>query len=112
MTQLDFDSGFDVALTHGRAQAATMTLRAGERTGGPDNRHVGADQWMYVVSGRGEAIVGGERHELGPGALLLIERGEAHEIRAGGGEPLRTLNFYDPPAYSATGDPLPAGRSE
>jgi oxalate decarboxylase/phosphoglucose isomerase-like protein (cupin superfamily) len=43
--------------------------------------------------------------------LLLIERGEAHEIRNTGRRPLRMLNFYIPPAYRANGDPLPRGRS-
>jgi mannose-6-phosphate isomerase-like protein (cupin superfamily) len=109
--RLDFDRDFHVALTGARAQVATMTLAPGESTGGPDNRHVGADQWLYVVSGEGEAVVEGETHALRPGTLLLIERGEAHEIRCTGDAPLRTLDFYDPPAYDDDGDPLPAGES-
>ena len=43
--------------------------------------------------------------------LLLIERGERHEIRATGDAPLKTVNFYSPPAYTATGGERPAGRS-
>lgn len=109
--QLRFGEDFTVALTSGRAQVATMTLPPGESTGGPDNRHRGADQWLYVVSGEGAAIVAGEQHVLGPGMIVLIERGEAHEIRSTGPAPLQTLNFYDPPAYSASGDPLPPGES-
>jgi oxalate decarboxylase/phosphoglucose isomerase-like protein (cupin superfamily) len=41
----------------------------------------------------------------------VIERGEAHEIRNTGSVPLQTFNFYDPPAYVSSGDPLPAGES-
>jgi mannose-6-phosphate isomerase-like protein (cupin superfamily) len=41
--------------------------------------------------------------------LLVIERGESHEIRATGDQPLSTVNFYSPPAYADDGDPLPAG---
>jgi mannose-6-phosphate isomerase-like protein (cupin superfamily) len=44
------------------------------------------------------------------GALLLIERGDRHEIRNDGKENLVTLNFYVPPAYLASGDELPAGK--
>lgn len=40
-----------------RSQAALMILAAGESAGGPDNRHRGADQWLYVIGGEGEAIV-------------------------------------------------------
>lgn len=109
--QLRFDGEFAVALTSGRAQVATMTLAPGGSEGGPDNRHQGADQWLYVVSGQGAAIVEGEQHALRPGVVVLIERGEAHEIRNTGEAELQTLNFYDPPAYSPSGDPLPAGEA-
>jgi mannose-6-phosphate isomerase-like protein (cupin superfamily) len=87
-----------------------MVLAAGDREGGPDNRHRGSDQWLYVVSGTGAATVNGKRSPLAAGTLLLIERGEAHEIRNTGRAPLRTLNFYVPPAYTAAGDELPRGR--
>lgn len=47
--QLRFGKGFSVRVTTKRAQAATMTLVPGDREGGPDNRHRGADQWLFVV---------------------------------------------------------------
>ncbi len=87
-----------------------MTLAAGETEGGPDNRHRGSDQWLYVAAGTGVAIVAGKRHPLRAGTLLLIERGSTHEIRNTGSRPLRTLNLYVPPAYTDDGDPLPRGR--
>lgn len=105
---LRFGHGFRVVLGDDRSQAAQMTLSAGE--GGPDNRHRGADQWLFVVSGEGVAVVGGKRVDLREGTLLLIERGETHEIRNTGSESLRTLNVYVPPAYSSEGDELAAGR--
>ena len=95
---------------HG-VQAAQMVIPPGGREGGPDNRHRGSDQWLFVASGRGMAIVEGVRRALRPGSLLLIERGERHEIRATGDAPLKTANFYSPPAYTATGGERPAGRS-
>jgi mannose-6-phosphate isomerase-like protein (cupin superfamily) len=92
-------------------QAAQMTLGPGESEGGPDNRHRGADQWLYVESGAGEAVVNGKHLELRAGTLLLIERGDRHEIRNTGREPLRTVNVYVPPAYTDEGEELPAGRA-
>lgn len=91
-------------------QAAQMVIRPGGREGGPDNRHRGADQWLFVAAGQGVAIVEGERRLLKPGSLLLIERGERHEIRATGRTPMKTVNFYSPPAYTAGGDEKPAGK--
>ena len=107
---LRFGHGFRVALGDDRSQAAQMTLGPGDTEGGPDNRHRGADQWLFVVSGEGVAVVEGERIELREGTLLFIQRGEVHEIRNTGSGPLRTLNVYVPPAYTVGGDELPAGR--
>ena len=106
---LALDAEFAVAFAVREVQAATMVLAPGSKTGGPDNRHRGADQWLFVVSGSGEAVVDGGRQPLQPGSLLLVERGETHEIRCTGDEPLRTVNFYSPPAYRDDGEPLPAG---
>ncbi|HEX4590500.1 MAG TPA: cupin domain-containing protein [Gemmataceae bacterium] len=108
---LRFGHGFRVALTNRRSQAAEMVLAAGESEGGPDNRHRGADQWLYVVSGSGAATVNGRRLPLKAGTLLLIERGDRHEIRNTGRGVLRTVNVYVPPAYTAAGEELPAGRA-
>ena len=88
-----------------------MVLAPGDGEGSGDNRHRGADQWVYVVSGTGRATVNRKRYALRAGALLLIERGDEHEIRNTGRGLLRTLNVYVPPAYTKGGDELPRGRS-
>jgi mannose-6-phosphate isomerase-like protein (cupin superfamily) len=108
---LRFGTGFHVALSNRRAQAATMVIPPGGEEGGPDNRHRGADQWLFVLSGSGVATLGRVRHTLRAGTLLLIERGTAHRIRNTGRSPLRTLNLYVPPAYTPAGDERPAGTS-
>lgn len=108
---LRFGEGFKVVLGDEHSQAAQMTLAPGGSEGGPDNRHKGADQWLFVVSGEGLAIVESQRVELREGTLVFIQRGETHEIRNTGEEPLRTLNFYVPPGYTVDGDELPAGKS-
>jgi mannose-6-phosphate isomerase-like protein (cupin superfamily) len=107
---LRFANGFRVIMGNRRAQAATMTIASGESEGGPDNRHRGADQWLFVERGTGAAIVNGRRQTLKPGSLLLIERGDIHEIRNTGRTPLRTIDIYVPPAYTKSGDELPRGR--
>ena len=109
-TSLRFGKGFHVKLATKLAQAATMTLAPGDAEGGPDNRHRGADQWLFVVAGSGIARVTGKRYPLRPGTLMVIEHGDIHEIRATGRRPLQTLNVYVPPAYTADGDELPRGK--
>lgn len=107
---LAFRADFRVVFDGSGAQAAEMAIPPGDAEGGPANRHKGADQWLYVVSGTGEARVEGTTVPLAPATLLLIERGERHEVRNTGTEPLRTLNIYAPPAYDGQGDELPAGK--
>lgn len=109
--QLRFGRGFRVSLGNERSQAAEMTLAPGQAEGGPDNKHRGADQWLFIVAGTGEAVVNGKKYPLRAGSLILIERGDTHEIRNTGRGPLRTLNVYVPPAYTPEGDPLPRGRA-
>jgi len=108
--QLRFTKGFRVSVGNGRSQGAVMVLGPGSREGGSGNRHRGADQWLVVVEGTGVAIINGRRLPLKAGKLVLIEVGDAHEIRNTGRGLLKTVNIYVPPAYAADGEELPAGR--
>jgi mannose-6-phosphate isomerase-like protein (cupin superfamily) len=108
--KLRFGIGFRVAMGNRHSQAAEMVIQPGDSEGGPANRHHGADQWLYVVSGRGIARINGHAYPLATGVLLLIERCNKHEVKNTGRAPLRTLNFYSPPAYRSDGSELPAAR--
>ncbi|MEO6430957.1 MAG: cupin domain-containing protein, partial [Nitrosospira sp.] len=110
MKNLAFERGFRVVLGNESSQAAEMVLPRGDAEGGPENRHRGADQWLYVLSGTGIATVNGKRYDLHQDVLMLIERGDEHEIRNTGDDLLRTLNFYVPPAYTISGEELLRGR--
>jgi mannose-6-phosphate isomerase-like protein (cupin superfamily) len=87
-----------------------MVIAPGDAEGGPGNDHRGADQWLFVLAGKGSAKLAGKRHPLRAGTLLLIERGVEHEVRNTGRTPLKTLNLYVPPAYRKDGEPLPRGK--
>jgi len=104
------ERNFRVAFGNRRGQAAEMIIPPGDAEGNSENRHRGADQWLFVVAGNGKATINGRSSKLGPGTLILIEHGDKHEILNTGGTLLRTLNFYTPPAYSADGEPLPRGK--
>ena len=108
--RLRFGKGFRVRFGNRRGQAAEMVIPPGEAEGDASNRHRGADQWLFVVSGSASALVNGRRYRLGPGSLMLIEHGDRHEIRNTGRTLLKTLNVYVPPAYRKDGEPLARGR--
>ena len=110
LRRLRFGKGFRVHAGNRRSQAAEMVIAPGDAEGDPGNRHRGADQWLFVLSGTGEALIGRKRHRLGKGDLVLIEKKEKHQIKNTGRAPLRTLNFYVPPAYRRDGNPMPRGK--
>ncbi len=107
----DFRTGFHMLTGDLRSQAASMVIAAGGKEGSSENCHVGADQWLYVAAGKGEAVVNGRVYALEAGSIMLIQRGDTHEIRNTGRSPLKTINVYLPPAYTSFGDELPAGSS-
>jgi mannose-6-phosphate isomerase-like protein (cupin superfamily) len=98
---------FDVIANTEHVQAAMMTLRDKSASDNePSNEHASSEQWLFVVAGTGSAIIipkGGRRRtvKLRPGSLLLIERGDLHQIKHAGRGVLRTINFYSPPAYKS-----------
>jgi len=108
---LRFGKGFRVALGNRHAQAAEMVIAPGGREGSADNLHRGSDQWLFVVSGTGIAVINDKRYSLRRDTLLLIQRGDRHEIRNNGVAMLRTLNLYVPPSYTRAGTSLPRSKS-
>ena len=61
-----------------------MVIPPGDAEGNPQNRHRSADQWLFVISGTGQALINGKRLRLQAGTLLLIEHKDRHEIRHDG----------------------------
>jgi mannose-6-phosphate isomerase-like protein (cupin superfamily) len=97
-------SEFHVLASTRSSQAAVMVLEPGDTSGPLSNEHPRSEQWLYIVSGTGRARVGKRSASLGEGTLLLIEKGEVHQIRNSGRSPLVTLNVYAPPAYTDAGE--------
>jgi mannose-6-phosphate isomerase-like protein (cupin superfamily) len=90
--------GFKVLGGSPRSEAATMVIPSGETSGEDFSTHQG-DQWLFVMAGKGRALVGDRTVDVGPGSLVLIEAGEPHRIENAGEELLETLNFYAPPEF-------------
>jgi hypothetical protein len=87
-----------------------MTLQPGGTTDDqPSNEHPHSEQWLLVLSGRGQAVIGEgrafRRVSLRENSLLIIEKGALHQIKNTGRKLLRTFNLYVPPAYKVNGKP-------
>lgn len=107
---LTFSPGFRLSVGNEHSQAAVMVIPPGDSEGGPGNNHRASDQWLYIVEGTGQAIVNGHSYELTPGVVMLIERGDIHELKATGRSALKTINIYVPPAFQDAETPLSAGK--
>ncbi len=103
--------GFHVLTGDSHSQAASMVIPPGGSEGGPENAHRGPINGSTSKAARARARVNGHVYPLEAGALMLIQRGDRHEIRNTGSTPLKTLNVYVPPAYTADGEELSAGKS-
>jgi len=100
----DKKSFFKVLESTPSAQAAIMVLQPVQSTGEPANEHPHSEQWLFVVSGSGKAVVNKRRIDIRSKSLLLIHKNEVHQITNTGSRQLVTLNFYAPPAYTKNGD--------
>ena len=69
---VSYSPGFRVLIGDDHSQAASMVIAPGDTEGGPENRHRGADQWLYVESGSGEAVINGHSYPIEAGALILM----------------------------------------
>jgi mannose-6-phosphate isomerase-like protein (cupin superfamily) len=93
-------------------QAAKMTLAPGATSDDcVANEHPASEQWLFVISGTATARIGKRRTALRTikirkNSLLLIEKGELHQVKNTGRQPLQTINFYAPPAYNRRSEPI------
>ena len=72
---------------------AEATLAAGQST--QRHHHKQTEEIYFILDGRGEIEVDGDRREVGPGDAILLPPGAPHVIRAQ--TPLRFLCSCAPP---------------
>lgn len=61
------------------------------------HEHLEADEFFYVISGRGRARLGREDHPIEAGDVIFVPAGEDHKIFVGEEGPLEILFFLDKP---------------
>jgi mannose-6-phosphate isomerase-like protein (cupin superfamily) len=107
---------FDVLFASRSVQAAVMTLAPGDTSDDElSNEHPRSEQWLFVIAGTGHvrATSAAKRtrtKQLRAGDVLLIEKGERHQVKNTGKRAFRTINFYAPPAYDDEGEVKPSAK--
>jgi mannose-6-phosphate isomerase-like protein (cupin superfamily) len=67
--------------------------------------HAAEEEILYILSGQGAILSGAQEVRLEPGVAVYIPPGQAHQIRADQGEPLRLVTLFSPPVTPGAYDP-------
>lgn len=80
-------------------QVVVMSINAGEDIG--LETHTENDQVLYLVSGKGEVVLNGEKSEFNAGDCVLVPAGTEHNFTTMGSEPMKIITTYSPPHHPA-----------
>lgn len=67
--------------------------------------HAAEEEIIYILSGKGAIISGGQEVRLEPGVAVFIPPGLTHQIRADGDLPLKLVTLFSPPVTPGAYDP-------
>jgi mannose-6-phosphate isomerase-like protein (cupin superfamily) len=84
----------------GKIQSKRMTLGLTEvhpLTAMDPHTHDDKEEMIYVIEGRGEAMVGDSLEKLEPDTAVLFPVGMPHQVRNLGSIPLRFVFVFNPP---------------
>ena len=68
------------------------------------HQHAGEEEIIYVISGRGESLVGDTVYPLEPGVAIFTEPGVPHGVKTLGDEPLVLVSVFSPPVKPGSYD--------
>jgi len=80
------------------SQVVLMSLLPGEEIG--EETHPTTDQIIFVVEGRGRAVVGGRATVLREDDLLYVAAGTRHNIENAGNADLKLCTISSPPVHA------------
>ena len=86
-----------VLFTNEHSQVVLMSILPGEDIG--REVHGDVDQVLVFVKGAGEAVVGKDKHKIGPGDMFVVPAGVEHDFINTGNEALKLFTVYSPPEH-------------
>lgn len=96
---LDNDAFRQELITGKHCQLVVMAIGPGEEIGA--EVHEGHDQILVFLEGKGEAILDGKSHPVGPNDLTFVAAGVRHNFVNTGDTPLKLYTIYGPPEHPA-----------
>jgi mannose-6-phosphate isomerase-like protein (cupin superfamily) len=86
-----------VLFTNEHSQVVLMSILPGEDIG--REVHEAVDQVLVFVKGAGQAVVGQDTHNIGPGDMFVVPAGTEHDFTNTGSEALKLFTVYSPPEH-------------
>ncbi len=86
-----------VLYTGKNSQIVAMNIPIGEDIGA--EIHPSTDQILFIVDGKGEAILEGERRNIGKHDAVFVPAGTIHNFKNTGNEDLKLYTVYAPPEH-------------
>ncbi len=83
-----------VVFTGKKSQLVVMSIPPGGEIGLETHHNV--EQTLFILSGRGEAVLDGKKEAIGGGFVVVVTPGTAHNIVNTGSEPLQIYTLYAP----------------
>jgi DNA-binding transcriptional MerR regulator/quercetin dioxygenase-like cupin family protein len=79
-----------------RDTGGAMSVFEFNGSGWPRHLHHDQDEWIYIIDGELDFLVGDKRFRLGPGESIFIPRKTSHAWAGTNGKPARIVNVYQP----------------
>lgn len=83
-----------VILTNEHSQIVLMSVEPGDDIG--EETH-NVDQVLVFITGKGEAVLDGERSQVEKNSLVAVPAGTKHNFINTGSKPLKLYTLYSPP---------------
>ncbi len=81
-----------------KVQVVVMSINPGEDIG--LETHSENDQVLYLVSGKGEVVLNGEKSEFKSGDAVVVPAGTEHNFTTVGNVPMKIITTYSPPHHA------------
>lgn len=83
------------ALQSEQCSACVIRVAAGDKVR-PAHSHPNGEEVIYIISGSGRVMVGGEVQAVRAGTTVLFPRGVVHMLHNTGGEEMKVVCFFAP----------------
>ena len=83
------------ALQAEQCSACVIRVAAGDKVR-PAHSHPNGEEVIYIISGSGRVMVGGEIQAVRAGTTVLFPRGVVHMLHNTGGEEMKVVCFFAP----------------